>query len=61
MASRPPTGHNEGVESGGGAVLRWRGREAERELTLVSQVYTKNDQVPTASVIYSPCGAQGIL
>ncbi|TPX17591.1 uncharacterized protein E0L32_012101 [Thyridium curvatum] len=25
------------------------------------QVYTKNDQVPTASYIYSPCGANGIL
>ncbi|CAK7229621.1 hypothetical protein SCUCBS95973_007285 [Sporothrix curviconia] len=25
------------------------------------QVYTKNDQVPTASVIYAPCGASGIL
>lgn len=25
------------------------------------QVYTRQDQVPTASVIYSPCGAEGIL
>lgn len=25
------------------------------------QVYTKADSVPTASVIYSPCGASGIL
>ncbi|OTA56777.1 hypothetical protein K449DRAFT_336107 [Hypoxylon sp. EC38] len=25
------------------------------------QVYTKQDQVPTASVIWSPCGATGIL
>ncbi|OAA60257.1 hypothetical protein SPI_05381 [Niveomyces insectorum RCEF 264] len=25
------------------------------------QVYTKNDKVPTASVIYAPCGATGIL
>ncbi|KAI1077441.1 hypothetical protein F5B20DRAFT_260700 [Whalleya microplaca] len=25
------------------------------------QVYTKQDQVPTASVIWSPCGASGIL
>ncbi|KAH8886384.1 hypothetical protein GQ53DRAFT_694727 [Thozetella sp. PMI_491] len=25
------------------------------------QVYTKQDQVPTASYIYSPCGANGIL
>lgn len=25
------------------------------------QVYTKNDQIPTASYIYSPCGANGIL
>lgn len=25
------------------------------------QVYTKSDKVPTASYIYSPCGAQGIL
>lgn len=25
------------------------------------QVYTKNDQIPTASVIYAPCGASGIL
>ncbi|KAL1887940.1 hypothetical protein Sste5346_009885 [Sporothrix stenoceras] len=25
------------------------------------QVYTKNDQIPTASVIYAPCGANGIL
>ncbi|KIH93793.1 hypothetical protein SPBR_04430 [Sporothrix brasiliensis 5110] len=25
------------------------------------QVYTKHDQIPTASVIYAPCGANGIL
>ncbi len=25
------------------------------------QVYTKNDKIPTASVIYAPCGASGIL
>ena len=25
------------------------------------QVYTKADQIPTASFIYSPCGASGIL
>ncbi|ELQ36337.1 hypothetical protein MCOR27_005294 [Pyricularia oryzae] len=25
------------------------------------QVYTKTDQVPTTSVVYSPCGANGIL
>lgn len=25
------------------------------------QVYTKNDKIPTASIIYSPCGATGIL
>jgi hypothetical protein len=25
------------------------------------QVYTKNDKIPTASFIYSPCGANGIL
>lgn len=25
------------------------------------QVYTKQDQVPTASVIWAPCGANGIL
>lgn len=25
------------------------------------QVYTKQDQVPTASMIYSPCGAEGML
>jgi hypothetical protein len=25
------------------------------------QVYTKADQVPTASYIFSPCGANGIL
>ena len=25
------------------------------------QVYTKHDQVPSASFIYSPCGANGIL
>lgn len=25
------------------------------------QVYTKNDKIPTASYIYSPCGANGIL
>jgi len=25
------------------------------------QVYTKNDKIPTASYIYSPCGATGIL
>lgn len=25
------------------------------------QVYTKDDKVPTASVIYAPCGANGIL
>jgi hypothetical protein len=28
---------------------------------LDGQVYTKEDQVPTASYIYSPCGASGIL
>lgn len=25
------------------------------------QVYTKQDQIPTASMIYSPCGAEGML
>ena len=25
------------------------------------QVYTKNDKIPTASYIFSPCGANGIL
>jgi len=25
------------------------------------QVYTKNDKIPTASFIFSPCGANGIL
>ncbi|KAH8753823.1 hypothetical protein F5883DRAFT_607951 [Diaporthe sp. PMI_573] len=30
-------------------------------LWAAGQVYTKNDQIPTASIIYSPCGAQGIL
>lgn len=25
------------------------------------QVYTKTDQIPTASYIFSPCGANGIL
>jgi hypothetical protein len=25
------------------------------------QVYTKQDQIPTASIIWSPCGANGIL
>jgi hypothetical protein len=25
------------------------------------QVYTKSDKIPTASYIYSPCGASGIL
>jgi hypothetical protein len=25
------------------------------------QVYTKSDKIPTASYIYSPCGANGIL
>jgi hypothetical protein len=27
----------------------------------ISQVYTKQDLVPTAAVIWSPCGATGIL
>jgi hypothetical protein len=30
-------------------------------LWAAGQVYTKADQVPTASYIYSPCGANGIL
>ncbi|XDG07353.1 hypothetical protein ABKA04_006968 [Annulohypoxylon sp. FPYF3050] len=30
-------------------------------LWLDGQVYTKQDQVPTASIIWSPCGATGIL
>src|SRR5690606_33891638 len=25
------------------------------------QVYTRQDEVPTASMIYSPCGSEGIL
>lgn len=27
----------------------------------LGQVYTKQDQIPTASIIWSPCGANGIL
>lgn len=27
----------------------------------MGQVYTKNDQIPTTSLVWAPCGATGIL
>lgn len=53
------------VQRGGGLTLKI---QTTTKATLTGggswvngDVYTKQDQIPTASVIYSPCGTTGIL